>query len=225
MDFGSLGGAGLELLKFSLPVFSAVLVIVLSALAKKAVDKMGLERSERIDNMIDKYVGMGVNAAERVANKRVTGKDLDGRDKLAMATSTVLAELEQSGLKGVGEELIKARIENYLEISKPSVAAPLGTGKAAAALWASNFSLVTKTHCSSTCRCPCSPTRARHRSIVVSDGTMPSSISATETIGGSVDNVQRPAIYLLFCPAAVASVGCGQHAVPRPAASLSDVAS
>ena len=120
MDLGSLGGAGLEVLKFLLPVITTVLIVAISAYAKKGVDKMGLERSKEIDAMIDKYVEIGVNSAARVANKKIGGRELDKKDKLALATSTVLGELEQSGLKGIGEELIKARIESFLEVKRPS---------------------------------------------------------------------------------------------------------
>ncbi|HUS89616.1 MAG TPA: phage holin, LLH family [Desulfosporosinus sp.] len=119
MDWSNLGGTGLEVLNFLLPVLSSAIVIVLSALAKKWVDKLGLERSERVDTMIDKYVGLAIHAAERTATKKIGGMELDGRDKLSLATRTVLGELEQSGLKGIGEELIKARIESYLEVRNP----------------------------------------------------------------------------------------------------------
>lgn len=120
MDWSALGGAGIEILKFLLPFLSTIVVLVLSALAKKHIEKLGLDRSDRIDDMIDRYVPLAVNAAQRVAEKKLLGKELDKKDKLALATSTVLGELEQSGLKGVGEELIKARIENWLEVKKAS---------------------------------------------------------------------------------------------------------
>ena len=117
-DMTMLGGAGWELLKFLLPIVSSVLILVLSALGKKHVEKLGIERSERVDAMIDKYVEIGVNAAQRVATKKVDGRTLDRKDKMALATKTVLEELEQSCLKGVGETLIKARIESFLEVNK-----------------------------------------------------------------------------------------------------------
>lgn len=120
MDWASFGGAGMEIGKFLLPVLSTVLVIVLSALAKKLVDKLGVNRSVQIDEMIDKYVAIGVKAAERVATNKIgSSETLRSGDKMSLATKTVLSELEQSGIKGVAEELIKARIEHYLEVKDP----------------------------------------------------------------------------------------------------------
>ena len=103
-----------ELGQFVLPIAASVLTVVLAALAKKLLDKWGLERSEKVDNMIDRYVGTSVEFAERFATKKLDGRVVDGKDKLALATRTVLAELKQSGIKDVGEELIKARIEAWL---------------------------------------------------------------------------------------------------------------
>lgn len=104
------------LLQFILPVVSSVLVVVLTALAKKWLDKLGVERSVKIDDMIDRYVDIGVKYAERVAVKKLDGHDsMTGVDKRNLAITTVLAELEQSGIKGVTEQLIKARIEKLLQ--------------------------------------------------------------------------------------------------------------
>lgn len=114
MDWSSLGAVGFQLLKFLLPVFSSILVVVLTALVKRWVDKMGLDRSERIDSFIDKYVKIAVDSAEKISSSKLTA-EIKGNDKLRLAVSTVLEELEQSGLKGVGEDLIKARIEAYLQ--------------------------------------------------------------------------------------------------------------
>lgn len=104
------------LLQFILPVVSSVLIVVLTALAKKWLDKLGVERSVRIDDMIDRYVDVGVKYAERVALKKLNGQEsLTGEQKRNLAVTTVLAELEQSGIKGVTEQLIKARIEKLLQ--------------------------------------------------------------------------------------------------------------
>ncbi len=107
----------LVLLQFILPVVSSVLVVVLTALAKKWLDKLGVERSVKIDDMIDRYVDIGVKYAERVAQKKLDGRAeaLTGPEKRSLAVNTVLAELEQSGIKGVTEQLIKARIEKMLQ--------------------------------------------------------------------------------------------------------------
>ena len=111
----------LPILEWVLPVVSAVLAIVLVALAKKYIGKLGIERSERIDDMLDNYVGMGVRAAERAALAAIKAQqgNMTGESKKAHAVKVVLAELEQSGIKGVAEDLIAARIEAYLEDTDP----------------------------------------------------------------------------------------------------------
>lgn len=116
MDWKS---GGLQVLGWMLPVLSSVLVVLLSALAKKLLDKLNLEHEGKIDLMIDKYVAVGVKNAERWANTFIVKPA--SSDKLGMAVKTVLDELEASGVKGVAEALIKARIEALLEGEKPSV--------------------------------------------------------------------------------------------------------
>lgn len=107
------------ILEFLLPVLGTILTIVLAALAKKYIGKLGVERSDKIDTMIDKYVGIGIDAAEKVAVNYakaigIPGATLSGGTKKRNALNTVLIELEQSGIKGVAEELISARIEAAL---------------------------------------------------------------------------------------------------------------
>jgi hypothetical protein len=108
---------GLQVLSYALPVLSSVLVVVLTALAKKLLDKFHLEHEGKVDAMIDRYVEVGVKHAERwaatLANKPAA------TDKMGVALKTVLDELESSGVKGVGEALIKARIEAWLEGKEP----------------------------------------------------------------------------------------------------------
>ena len=111
----------LPILDWVLPVAAAVITIALVALAKKHVGKLGIERSIAVDDMIDRYVAMGVKAAERAASAAIatqTGK-LDGSSKKAVAVKVVLNELEQSGVKGVAEQLIGQRIEAFLEDKEP----------------------------------------------------------------------------------------------------------
>lgn len=111
--------AGLQVLYFALPILSAVLIAVLTALAKKWAEKLGVERSEKIDDMIDRYVELAVRATEKVAaNKLASNVKMSSEDKLGLAVKTVLDELEQSGIKGVTEAVITARIEAFLEGKK-----------------------------------------------------------------------------------------------------------
>ena len=75
--------------------------------------------------MIDRYVRMGVNAAEVLGTKYLAaqGHKITSGSKKAKAVKTVLSELEQSGIKGIAEELISDRIEHWLEVNgkKPGI--------------------------------------------------------------------------------------------------------
>lgn len=100
-----------------LPVLSTILVAALVGLIKKGIDKLGVKRSQEIDTMLDKYVGIGIGHAERFALNRLSadGKSsVTGKDKLGLAVSTVMSELDQSGITGVVESLIVGRIEHAL---------------------------------------------------------------------------------------------------------------
>lgn len=101
---------------FLLPIIASVLTIVLSRLAVKAMDRMGVEHSKEVDAMIDKYVGIGINYAQQYAEKKLGGDvDVSGSDKKALAVKTILAELDKSGLKNVAHDLIVGRIEAALQ--------------------------------------------------------------------------------------------------------------
>lgn len=106
----------LPILDWVLPVVAGILTLVLIAVSKKYIGKLGIERSDKVDDMIERYVTMGIAAAEKSADvvlKAQQGK-LTGGSKKALAVKVVLAELEQSGIKGVAEELISNRIEAAL---------------------------------------------------------------------------------------------------------------
>ncbi len=105
---------GFEVLGAILPILATVVTLALTALVKKGVDKLGLTRSQDIDAMIDKYVGIGINYAEKAAANKLGGRSHDGESKMVLAVKTVLDELGQSGIAGVAEDLIVARIENAL---------------------------------------------------------------------------------------------------------------
>lgn len=101
-----------------LPFLGGLLIILVIAGVKKLLDKMGVDRSEKVDNLIDRYVRMGISAAEIAGKKYLTaqGVKLASGSKKARAVNTVLRELEQSGIKGVAEELISDRIEHWLGV-------------------------------------------------------------------------------------------------------------
>lgn len=108
---------GLPILQFVLPVLATVLTSLAIWALKKLLVKLGLEENAKIDSMIDHYVHVGVNHAEKAAQKVIDSKmAMSGGDKMNLAVSTVLKELEESGIKNVGQELIKARIEAYLNL-------------------------------------------------------------------------------------------------------------
>lgn len=114
MDWSSLG---LPILQFVLPILATVLTSLAIWALKKLLVKLGLEENAKIDSMIDHYVHVGVNHAEKAAQKVINSKmAMSGGDKMSLAVSTVLKELEESGIKDVGQELIRARIEAYLNM-------------------------------------------------------------------------------------------------------------
>ena len=118
----------LVLLDYLLPVIGSVLAILLAALAKKLLDKWGIERTEKLDAMLDDYTGKGVSYAEASARKYLaaTGSKMGGGDKKAKAIRVVMNELEQAGVTGIAEELISSRIESWLEVKghNPGVPSP-----------------------------------------------------------------------------------------------------
>ena len=116
----------LPVLEFLLPILATVLTVVGAALAKRWLDKAGVERSAQIDAMIDDYVEKGVLSAERAASNFL-GTKMAGESKKAHAVKVVLGELEQSGLKGVAQELISARIEAFLEGKEPGKSRGVGS--------------------------------------------------------------------------------------------------
>jgi len=111
----------LPVLEWIMPIAATVITILLAALAKKYIGKLGVERSEKVDAMIDRYVSIGVGAANSAAKAAIKAKqgEMPGESKKATAVKVVLDELEQSGIKGVAEELISARIEALLEDKEP----------------------------------------------------------------------------------------------------------
>lgn len=115
---------------FLLPVVSTVLVAVLTALAKKWLDKLNVERSAKIDDMIDKYVKIGIDYVDKLVENKVkeSQQKIASNDKLNMAVSTVMAELEQSGIKGVAESLVVARIEAALGVRDSTKETSKSTG-------------------------------------------------------------------------------------------------
>jgi hypothetical protein len=115
---------GLEVLKFALPILATVAAALVPLLLKKLLDKMGVSHNKELDAMIDKYVDVGVKYAERAATKKLGGRELKSEDKAALAVSTVLKELEKAGVRKIGEELIRARIEAYLESPDTPVGVP-----------------------------------------------------------------------------------------------------
>jgi hypothetical protein len=106
----------LVVLKYLLPVILGVLALLATVGVKKLLEKWGVERSAKVDSMIDDYVKKGIGFAESWANHFMTenGAKAAGTDKKAKAIEVVLGELKQSGLTDVAETLIVARIESML---------------------------------------------------------------------------------------------------------------
>jgi hypothetical protein len=101
---------------YVLPILASILTLLLAAGAKKLFEKWGVERSDKVDAMIDKYVGIGVNFAEVAGTKylETQGMKMSGGSKKAKAIKVVMDELKQSGVTDVAEDLVSARIESWL---------------------------------------------------------------------------------------------------------------
>jgi len=121
---------GLTILGYLLPVIASILTILLIAGARWLMRKLGVERSEKIDDLIDRYVKMGVNAAEASATAYLVarGEKMPSDDKMRKAVDAVMKELDQSGIKDVAEELITNRVEHWL-LEEKKVSPPGDTGE------------------------------------------------------------------------------------------------
>lgn len=108
----------LVILNHLLPVIAGILAVLLAAGAKKLMDKWGVERSAKVDAMIDDYVNKGIDYAEVTARKYIAanGGAMSGGSKKAKAVTVVMEELKQAGITDVAEELVSARIESWLEL-------------------------------------------------------------------------------------------------------------
>lgn len=102
-----------------LPLIAGILAILIIAGLKKLMDKWGIERSDKIDTMLDTYVNKGIDVAEVAARKYFAenGAKMGGSDKKSKAINVVMEELKQSGITGVAEQLITDRIEGWLEVN------------------------------------------------------------------------------------------------------------
>lgn len=105
-----------DIFNWLMPILAPILSALLIYAAKRALDHFGIKQSQQTDEMIDKYVTIGVNYAQRFAEKKLGGKEVNNEDKLELAITTVLGELEQSGIKNVGRDLIVGRIESALQV-------------------------------------------------------------------------------------------------------------
>jgi len=103
-------------LQYLLPVILGVLALFATVGVKKLLEKWGVERSAKVDAMIDDYTKKGVNFAQSWANHYFAANAAKpaSEDKKAKAIAVVLAELKQSGITDVAEDLIVARIESFL---------------------------------------------------------------------------------------------------------------
>lgn len=105
------------------PVIVAVLTIVATALAKKALDKMGVERTAKTDELVTSLVGNAVLATQRIAELKLKeqGLKLAGTDKKAEAVKIVLDQLEAAGIRDVAKKVVEDRIEAVLQKNDPKV--------------------------------------------------------------------------------------------------------
>lgn len=104
------------------PVIVAVLTIVATALAKKLLDKMGVERTAKIDELVTSLARNSVLAVEKVAlNKLAAGQKVPGVDKKADAVQAILGQLEAAGIRDVALKVVEDRVEAALMEKLPKV--------------------------------------------------------------------------------------------------------
>jgi len=111
-----LESVGLPVAGFLLPVIGMVDTALLIWGGRKLLKKYNMFNAD-IDAKLQEYVKIGVDYAERWARNKLNqmGTKPSSSDKLGVATQAVLNELEKSGIKQVGVEIIQARIESWLE--------------------------------------------------------------------------------------------------------------
>lgn len=111
-----LESVGLPVAGFLLPVIGMVVTALLIWGGRKLLKKYNMFNAD-IDAKLQEYVKIGVDYAERWARNKFNqmGTKPPSSDKLGVATQAVLNELEKSGIKQVGVEIIQARIESWLE--------------------------------------------------------------------------------------------------------------
>lgn len=106
---------GIPVATWMLPIIGAVVSALLIWGGRKLLKKFNVD-NQQLDEMLTKYVKIGVDYAERFAENKLAaqGEKVPSTDKLSLATKTVLAELDKAGITKVGEQLIQARIESWL---------------------------------------------------------------------------------------------------------------
>ncbi len=109
----------LEVIKGVIAVVAPILVILLVALMRKALQKAGLETNAATNELVEKYTKTGVEYVERIATQAID-KKLTGPEKSSLAVATIMGELKKSGITNVAEDFVKMKIESYLELKEPA---------------------------------------------------------------------------------------------------------
>lgn len=113
----------LSILAWLSPILVSVLTLVLTALVKKWLDKLGVERTLKTDELVTNLVTMSIASVEKVALNKLkeTQSTTAGTDKKAQAVNMVLGQLEAAGIKDVAKKVVEDRIEALLHINAPKV--------------------------------------------------------------------------------------------------------
>lgn len=103
------------------PVIVAVLTIVATALAKKMLDKMGVERTAKVDELVTNLATNAVLAVEKVALTKLAseGAKVSGNDKKTEAVRAILGQLEAAGIRDVAKKVVEDRVEAALMSKLP----------------------------------------------------------------------------------------------------------
>lgn len=104
------------------PVIGMVVLWLVHRIIRLFEQRTGVDVPERVEGMIDHWVGMGIHYAEekaRQAAKDSTKKGLHGHQKLEVAVAFVSELVDQYGVEKVARERIVKLVEAKLNSYRP----------------------------------------------------------------------------------------------------------
>lgn len=107
-------------------VVGTILGIVLTAVAVKVFQKLGLNLTQDQESAYQSAIMNGIGLAEEKAHQALAGgKKVASDDKLSMAMKFALIQIEQTGLEAKTEDWIRDRIHAALGLNKIPAPVPV----------------------------------------------------------------------------------------------------